>query len=138
MSIVSEIFIKTSWNFQRKLLEFNVANSDRLADRLDQEIGVDLVRCLVERHLLPQVGCEESVGLGDGGVSGLGEVTESRGGATALSVAVLNTSHLQKLLGNRGADDAGTAWSWDQLDQNRAALASDLLGDSVEIRLVQE
>jgi hypothetical protein len=46
-------------------------------------------------------------------------------------VAVLNTSHLQKLLGQEGSDDACSARSRDQAHKNGAATASDLDGHSV-------
>lgn len=43
---------------------------------LEQVVGVLLVRSLSKGHFLPQVGCEVRVGLGDSGVSSLGEVTK--------------------------------------------------------------
>lgn len=107
-------------------LDFNVADSSRLADWLDQEVSVHFVWSLLQRHFLPQIGRQESVGLSDGRVSGLGEVTQSCCRATALSVAILDTSHLQKLLRNWSADNACTAWSRDELDQDGSALAGDL------------
>lgn len=106
-------------------LDFNVANSNALG-WLDEEVSVGFIRCLGEWHFLPQVRCQESVGLGNGSISCLSEVTQCGGGAACLSVAIFDTSHLQKLLGNWSRDDAGTAWCWNELDENGAALASDL------------
>lgn len=107
-------------------LEFNVADAGGLWDWLDQKVGVSFIRSLAEWHFLPQVWCQESVGLGDGRVCCLSEVTQCCGWATALSVAIFNTGHLQQLLWNWSRNDASSARSWDEFDQDWTALAGDL------------
>jgi len=58
---------------------------------LGQEVSVLLVGRLHEHSLLPEVGGQEAVGLGDGGVGCLGEVTKGSGGASGRGVAILNS-----------------------------------------------
>lgn len=84
-----------------------------------------LIRGLGEWHVLPQVGCQVGVGLCDGSESGLGEVTQSAGGSSRRRVAILDTSHLQQLLGDRGGDDASTSWRGDETHLDTAALSGD-------------
>ena len=90
------------------------------------KIFIFLVGGLGEHSLLPEVGGQEAVGLRDSGVGRLGEVTQSAGGATGRSVAILDTSHLQELLGHRGGHDTGTTGGGDQTHPDGAALASHL------------
>ena len=66
-----------------------------------QEVGVLLVRRLLERMLFPQVRSEEGVGTTNSLERGLGKVTKGSGLATTGRVAILNTSHLKEFL-----------WSW--------------------------
>ena len=61
-----------------------------------------LIRRLRQRHLLPQIGSQIGVRLSNSGVSGFGEVAQSSGRTSSGSVAVLNTSHLKKFLGDGG------------------------------------
>ena len=58
---------------------------------LGQEVGVLLVGRLGEHGLLPEVGGQEAVGLGDGGVGGLGKVAKGSGGTSGRGVAILDT-----------------------------------------------
>ena len=78
---------------------YNLIGQDRLT--FDHSTWMEkrtsyLVRRLGEDGLLPEVGGEVAVGLGDGGVGGLGEVAEGAGGALGRGVAVLDTSHLDR------------------------------------------
>merc|ERR1711931_527146 len=82
---------------------------------LGQEIGEFLVRRLGEASFLPQIRGQVGVGLGDGSICGLGEVAQSGGGTTSLRVAILDTSHVQQLLGDTSGDDSSTARSWNQV-----------------------
>jgi len=91
---------------------------------LSQEIGIFLVWCTTKWQVLPQIGCKISVGLGNGSVSGLGEVTQSSGGTTGRGVAIFNTSHDQEFLGNWGRYDASTTWGWNEAHRYGATLAS--------------
>ena len=116
------------------LLLFLPLISERLVV-LGQEVCVLLVGRLHEHSLLPQVGGEEGVGLADGSVGGLGKVAEGAGGATGRGVAILDTSHLQQLLGDGGRDDAGTTGGGDQTHPNGAALAGDLKANVFSIKV---
>ncbi|ALC38326.1 Bka, partial [Drosophila busckii] len=95
---------------------------------LGQEVRVCLVGSGSQWHLLPQVWCQISVGLGNGSIGSLGEITQSTSGTTSRRVAILNTSHGQQLLGNWGRHDASTTGSWDQTHRDGAALAGNLAG----------
>merc|ERR550525_2113966 len=90
-----------------------------------------LVGRLLEDGLLPQVWCQVGVCGSHGGVGGLSEVAESAGGSPGAGVAVLNTRHLQQLLGHGGRHDASTAGCRDQSHPHGAALAGDLAGHRV-------
>jgi len=82
-------------------------------------------------HLLPQIGGQVGVRLGDGSIGGLGEVAEGSSGATGRGVAILNTGHGQQLLGHGGRDDAGTTGGRDEAHGDGAALADDCLVERV-------
>jgi len=114
------------------LLDFLFLGSHWLVS-LCQVVAELLVWRLGEHSLLPQVGCQVGVGLGDSGVSGLGEIAESAGRATGRGVTILNTSHLQEFLGDRSRDNAGTAGGGDQTHPNRTTLAGDLARDGVRL-----
>merc|ERR1719492_619277 len=90
-----------------------------------------LVRRLLEDGLLPQVWCQVGVCGSHGSVGGLSEVAQSVGGSPGAGVAVLNTRHLQQLLGHGGRHDASTAGCGDQSHPDGAALAGDLAGHCV-------
>ena len=64
-------------------------------------------------------------------VQELTEVTKGGGFTTGSGVAVLDTSHGQKLLGGKSAHEGGTTWGWDQADKNGAATTSNLAWDGV-------
>ena len=98
---------------------------------LGEIISELLVRRLLEDGLLPQVWCQVGVCGSHGSVSGLSEVAQSAGGSPGAGVAVLNTRHLQQLLGHGGRHDASTAGCGDQSHPHGAALAGDLAGHCV-------
>lgn len=83
---------------------------------LAEDIGVLIQWATVELGLLPQVGSEEAVGVGDGDEGGLESVLERLGGSGRGGVDVLDTSQLQQTLDGWRSDQAGTARSWDQLE----------------------
>ena len=90
-----------------------------------------LVGRLLEDGLLPQVEGQVGVNSGHGGVGRLGEVAEGAGGAAGGGVAVVDTRHLQQLLGDGGRDDAGAAGGGDEAHPDGAALAGHLAGHGV-------
>merc|ERR1740128_1634386 len=100
---------------------------------LRQEVGELLVGRLGEDGLLPEVGGKVAVGLGDGGVGCLGKVSKSSSGALGGGVAILNSSHLEKLLGDGSGDDASSTGSGDESNPNAAALSSHLTGHRVRL-----
>jgi len=112
------------------LLRFRLLCADHTMV-LGQEVCELLEGRLLEHSLLPEVWGEVGVGLPDGCVGGLGEVTEGAGGSSGRGVAILYTSHLEQLLGNRGGHDAGTAGGRDQAHPDGAALASHLARNCV-------
>ena len=73
-----------------------------------------LVGRLLEYGLLPEVGSQVGIGGSHSSVGGLGKVTQGAGGASGAGVAVLDTGHLQQLLGDGSGHDASTAGSGDQ------------------------
>merc|ERR1719222_584206 len=105
-----------SWLVSPSLLLLNPSS----AVVLRQEVGELLVGRLCEDGLLPEVGGKVAVGLGNGGVGCLG------GG-----VAILDSSHLEKLFRDGSGDDTSSTRSGDQPDPNAAALSSHLAGDRV-------
>ena len=98
---------------------------------LGEVISELLVGRLLEDGLLPQVGGQVGVSGGHGGVGRLGEVAEGTGGAAGGGVAVVDTRHLQQLLGDGGGDDASSPGGGDQPHPDGAALAGDLAGHGV-------
>lgn len=68
-----------------------------------------------ELRLLPQVGRQESVGVGDGGEGGLQGVLERLGRASGRCVGVLDTGELEETLDSWGGDERGTAGGRDKL-----------------------
>jgi hypothetical protein len=65
---------------------------------------------------LPQVGCQEAVGVGDGDESGLEGVLEGLGGSGGGGVDVLDTGKLEETLDSGRCDETGTTGSGDELD----------------------
>ena len=84
---------------------------------LSEDIAVLLQRGLDELGLLPQVGGEETVGVGDGGEGGLEGVLKGLGGTGRRAVGVANTSKLQQTLDGGRGNDTGTAGSGDKLER---------------------
>lgn len=80
-----------------------------------QSVGKLLQRAPDELGLLPQVGGEEAVGVGDGGEGGLEGVLEGLGGAGGGGVGILDTGELEKTLDGGGGDQGGTTGSGDKL-----------------------
>ena len=66
--------------------------------------------------LLPQVGGQEAVGVGDGDEDGLEGVREGLGGAGGRRVGVLDTSELEEALDGGGGNEASTTGGRDQLE----------------------
>merc|ERR1719446_671780 len=64
-------------------------------------------------------------------MAGIDDCYTSAGGATGGGVAVVNTGHLQQLLGHGGGDDAGSSGGGDEPHPDGAALAGDLAGHGV-------
>merc|ERR1719222_304610 len=116
-----------SWLVSPSLLLLNPSS----AVVLRQEVGELLVGRLCEDGLLPEVGGKVAVGLGNGSVGCLGKVSESSSGALGRGVAILDSSHLEKLLGDGSGDDTSSTRSGDQSDPNAAALSSHLAGHRV-------
>jgi len=79
----------------------------------------------------PQVGGQETGGLGKGVVHSHGQVTSGTGVTSSGGVHVLDTSHVQELLGDQRGDNAGTTGGRDQSATHRAALAGHLAGHGV-------
>mmetsp|Transcript_15020 Transcript_15020/g.45364 ORF Transcript_15020/g.45364 Transcript_15020/m.45364 type:complete len:295 (-) Transcript_15020:22-906(-) len=103
-----------------------------LADgRLGQEVGEFLQRLLLEASLLPQVRCQEVVCGLQSCEGGLHEVTKSLGRTPGRGVAVVDTRHLQHLLGHTRRHNAGTTGRRDEAHRDTAALASGLRGHCV-------
>ena len=92
---------------------------------LGEVISELLVGRLLEDGLLPQVGGQVGISGGHGGIGSLSEVTQSASGATGGGVAVVNTGHLQQLLGHGGGDDACSSGGGDEPhpERRRAARA---------------
>lgn len=65
--------------------------------------------------LLPEVRCEEGVGVSDGGEGGLEGVLEGLGGTGGGGVDILDTSELEETLDSWGGDETSTTWGWDEL-----------------------
>jgi hypothetical protein len=98
-----------------------------------QKVGVGLIRCLAQRQILPQVGRQERIGLGDGSICCLGEITQCCGRATRRGVTIVDAGHLQQLLGHGSRYDAGTTWGWDQFHNDRAAFAGNLKAEMKDL-----
>lgn len=68
-----------------------------------------------ELGLLPQVGGEEAVGVGNGNERGLEGVLEGLGRTSGRGVGVLDTSELEESLDCGGGNEASTTGSGDEL-----------------------
>ena len=69
-----------------------------------------------ELGLLPQVGCQERVGVGRGDKRRLERVLERLGRAGRGGVDVAHTTQLQQALDGGRGDQAGTTWGGDELE----------------------
>ena len=63
----------------------------------------------------------------------LDKVTQGLGGPSGCSVAVINSSHLQNLLGHTRRNNTSTTWCWDKSHCDGATLAGHLGGHSVRL-----
>ena len=89
---------------------------------------VSLEGSLLQSGLLPEIGSEVRVRALDGGVRRLGEVAKSGGLADSGGVAILDSGHMQKLLGDGSRHDASSAGSGDEAHGDGSALAGNLKG----------
>lgn len=104
----------------------NIGRSNTSFMSFGQKVCKFLVRRLSQGLFLPQIWCQVRIGLSDRGVSSLSKITERASGASSRGITVLDTSHLEQLLGNRRGDDTGTARRRNQAHLHRPTLASDL------------
>ena len=126
MSALAKRLVKVS---KRKLGRDNLSATLLLG--LGKEVGVLLVRRHGELGLGPEVGGQVRVSVTNGSKGGLDKVTQGTGGTESLGVAVSDTSELEKLLGDGGSDDTGTAGGRDQTGDGGTALSGDLAGNGV-------
>jgi len=82
---------------------------------------------------LPEIGSQVLICFLEGVESGLKEVFSGLGATSGTGLDILDTSHLEDLLGGGGSDDARTSGSGDQSDSNGTTLTGDLSGDSVGV-----
>lgn len=104
---------------------------------LSEEIGVLLLRSRSQVVRSPQVGGQETGGLGKGVVHGHGQVTSGTGVTSGGGVNILDTSHGQQLLGDEGSDNAGTTRSRDKSASDGSALSGDLARHGVRSTRVE-
>jgi len=91
------------------------------------EVGRELLEGGGRRvDLGPEIGSEETVGSGNGSVSGLDEVTHSGSVSSGLGVAILNTSELKHTLASGGSDDTSSSGTGDHGDGNGTSLTGNL------------
>lgn len=81
----------------------------------------------------PEIWGQEGVGLGNSLEGGSSEVLHSSGLTSRASVAILDTSELQKSLGDWSTNDTSSSWGWDESYSDRSALALYLEWDSMDI-----
>lgn len=82
--------------------------------------------------LSPEIWGEVLVGTAKSLVGGLDEVLSSSGMTRSVSVTIIDTSELKKLLRDWSSDNTSTTWGWDKLYTNGSALSSDLSWDSMD------
>jgi len=97
-----------------------------LDDLLAEEVGVLLGRGWGKVSRSPKVRGQEGGGLGKGVVHGHGQVTSGSGVTSGGGVDILNTSHGQQLLRDKGGHNTGTTRSRDQSASDGAAFAGHL------------
>merc|ERR1711982_213615 len=95
---------------------------------LGQVFSELLVWRLLEDGLLPQIRSQVGISGGDSSVGCLSEVAQSSGGSTSGGVTVVNTRHLEQLLGNWSRDDTSSTWSGDESHPDGATLPVTLQG----------
>lgn len=83
--------------------------------------------------LLPEVRSKIAVGVADGNESGLQGVLNGTGGTSGRGESILDTGELQESLDGGGCNDALTARSRDEADEDGTALTGDLGGQSVRL-----
>jgi len=103
---------------------------------LGEEVSVLLSRGVLEHSGGPHLRRQERVGLGKSLVHGDGKIASGTGVSSGGRVHILDTSHVQELLGDKGSDDSGSTGSRDQTHTDGTALSSDLAGHSVRSALV--
>jgi len=81
----------------------------------------------------PKIGGQVLVSFLEGVESSLQEVFSSLGATSSTGLNILNTGHLQDLLGGGGSDDTRTSGTGDQSDSDGTTLTGDLGGDSVGV-----
>jgi len=82
---------------------------------------------------LPEIGSQVLIGFLEGVEGSLQEVFSGLGATLGGGLNILNTGHLEDLLGGGGSDDTRTSGTGDQSDSNGTALTGDLGGDSVGV-----
>lgn len=103
---------------------------------LTEDVAELLERAARERANLPQVGCKETVCVGDGDEGGLQCVLEGLGGTSGCSVGILDTSQLQETLDSGRGNEAGTTGSGNETDSDGTALSGLLGGERVRLTKV--
>jgi len=98
---------------------------------LAKDVAVLLERRRGELVVLPQVGCEETVGVCDGDKGSLQGVLEGLGGTGRGSVNVGDTSQLQETFDGRRSNETGTTGSGNETDSDGTALSALLGGQRV-------
>lgn len=82
---------------------------------LTKDIRVLLQWRANQAGLLPQVWCQEAVGIGDGNVGGFESVLKCLCASGRGCVDVLDTGKLQQTLDSWRGDQSSTTWSRDEL-----------------------
>lgn len=96
-----------------------------------EQLGVECVGGADQVGLLPQIGGQEAVGLGEGVEGGAGEVLDGLGLAGGRGEHVLHSGETENLLGDGRSDDAGSSGGGDESHGGGAALAVNLAGHGV-------
>lgn len=86
-----------------------------------------------EVGLQPEVRGEETVSVSESLEGGFAEVLNGSGLSLGRGVAIIDTSELDKLLGDGSSDNSSTSGGGDESDSDGAALAGDLAGDGMDV-----
>jgi hypothetical protein len=100
-----EAFDRLATKVREQMLHHSTSNLILVAVGLGEVIGVLLLRGLGEHGGGPHLGGEEGVSLGEGVVNSHCQVTTSAGVSSGRRVHILDTSHVQQLLGDHRGDD---------------------------------